>query len=93
MTIDDDRVLTFEEKPKTEGGWINGGFFLLSPSVGDLITTTLPSGSTSLCRCWRQMTNCARYFHHGFWQPMDTLRDDTLLEEDWASGTAKWKVW
>ena len=92
ITIEDDRVLSFQEKPSDDGGWINGGFFLLSPSVGDLI-----SGDDTV---WERepMETLARtgqlraYVHHGFWHPMDTLRDRSFLEEQWATGKAKWKL-
>jgi len=86
-------VRRFEEKPIGEGGFINGGFFVLSPKVIDYI-----SGDSVL---WEKepMEKLARegqigaYEHLGFWQPMDTLRDKTLLEELWAAGRAPWKVW
>jgi glucose-1-phosphate cytidylyltransferase len=92
ITIEGERVLSFQEKPADESGWINGGFFLLSPCVGDLI-----SGDDTI---WERepMETLARtdqlraYVHHGFWHPMDTLRDRTFLEEQWANGKAKWKL-
>ena len=93
LAVDDDRVLSFEEKPKTEGGWINGGFFLLSPSVGDLIVDDATIWEHAPLQMLAANDHLRAYFHHGFWQPMDTLRDQSLLEELWASGTAKWKVW
>lgn len=86
-------VLSFQEKPQGDGGWINGGFFVLSPKVLDYI-----EGDHTL---WERepMENLARdgqmsaFFHEGFWQPMDTLRDKTLLESLWESGKAPWKCW
>jgi len=93
LTLDDERVLSFEEKPKTEGGWINGGFFLLSPSVGDQIIDDATIWEREPLQTLAANDQLRAYFHHGFWQPMDTLRDRTLLDEAWASGTAKWKVW
>jgi glucose-1-phosphate cytidylyltransferase len=86
-------VLSFQEKPQGEGGWINGGFFVLSPKVMDYI-----EGDTTL---WERepLDNLAStgqlsaYLHSGFWQPMDTLRDKNHLEELWASGKAPWKKW
>ena len=83
----------FQEKPQGDGGWVNGGFFVLEPSVLDHI-----EGDHTL---WEQepLASLARdghlsaYKHHGFWQPMDTLRDRNHLEELWASGKAPWKVW
>ena len=93
LAIEDDRVLTFQEKPEDDGGWVNGGFFLLSPSVGDLIAddTTVweegPMGSLA------QGDDLRAYVHRGFWHPMDTMRDRSFLEQQWASGDAKWKTW
>jgi glucose-1-phosphate cytidylyltransferase len=92
IEIENDRVLSFREKPSDDGGWINGGFFLLSSAVGDLI-----SGDDTI---WERepMETLARngqlraYVHHGFWHPMDTLRDRTFLEEQWVNGKAKWKM-
>ncbi len=86
-------VRAFHEKPTGDGGWVNGGFFVLEPSVLDRI-----EGDYSV---WEQepLISIARdgqlaaYKHHGFWQPMDTLRDRVYLEELWASGNAPWKVW
>jgi len=83
----------FQEKPQGDGGWINGGFFVLEPAVFDLIE----GDSTT----WEQepMLQLAAdgqlqaYQHRGFWQPMDTLRDRVQLEELWASGKAPWKLW
>lgn len=93
VTIEGDRVIDFEEKPQDEGGWINGGFFLLSPSVGELI-----SGDSTI---WERdpmqqlvRTNELRaYVHHGFWHPMDSLRDRNFLRDEWTSGRAKWRIW
>ncbi len=87
------QVLAFKEKPRGDGSWINGGFFVLSPKALDYI-----QGDETL---WEQepMQNLARdgqmsvYFHNDFWQPMDTLREKTLLEDLWQSGKAPWKVW
>ena len=88
-----DRVTGFQEKPLGDGGWINGGFFVLSPKVGRYI-----DGDSSV---WERepMERLAAdgqlgvYFHDGFWQPMDTLRDKNQLEGLWNSGKAPWKIW
>jgi glucose-1-phosphate cytidylyltransferase len=93
MTINNNRVLTFEEKPKTEGGWINGGFFLFSPRIANLLTDDATILEHEPLQKLAQNDQLRAYFHHGFWQPMDTLRDRQSLEEEWARGTAKWKVW
>jgi glucose-1-phosphate cytidylyltransferase len=93
LTLDGEAVTGFQEKPEDEGGWINGGFFLLSPRVADRI----PGDAT----IWERepMESLARddqlraFLHQGFWQPMDTLRDKNILEERWSSGQADWKTW
>jgi glucose-1-phosphate cytidylyltransferase len=93
LDLDGTQVKNFVEKPSGEGGWINGGFFVLSPKVFDLI-----DGDETL---WEKapLENLARagqlhvYKHAGFWQPMDTLRDKNHLEELWVTGKAPWKVW
>jgi glucose-1-phosphate cytidylyltransferase len=87
------RVTGFQEKPRGDGGWINGGFFVLSPRIGDYI-----DGDSSI---WERepMTNLATdgelsvFFHHGFWHPMDTLRDKRYLEDLWSNNRAPWKTW
>jgi glucose-1-phosphate cytidylyltransferase len=94
MEIDDRcQVRSFHEKPIDEGGWINGGFFLLSPKVLDLIaddSTVWERDPLEKLAAGRELR---AFYHEGFWQPMDTLRDKNLLEEHWASGKAEWKVW
>jgi glucose-1-phosphate cytidylyltransferase len=93
MQMEEYRVTHFQEKPKGDGSWINGGFFVLSPKVVDFI-----DGDNSI---WERepLENLAAegqlsaYLHDGFWQPMDTLRDKIHLEELWASGKAPWKTW
>jgi len=93
LNLQGDTVTSFEEKPHGDGAWINGGFFVLSPKVVDLI-----EGDSTI---WERdpMERLARdgqltaYLHAGFWQPMDTLRDKNHLEELWRSGNAPWKTW
>ena len=93
LALREDRVDHFEEKPQGDGGWINGGFFVLEPSVIDLI-----DGDACI---WEQaplmqLSNSGQltaYLHNGFWQPMDTLRDKNKLDELWHSGRALWRVW
>jgi glucose-1-phosphate cytidylyltransferase len=85
--------LGFQEKPVGDGGWINGGFFVCSPKVGEYI-----DGDSTV---WERepLENIAKdgqlsvYFHSGFWQPMDTVRDMRHLEDLWATGQAPWKNW
>lgn len=93
LELEGTSVNKFLEKPHGEGGWINGGFFVLSPKVIDLINGDDSIWEKSPLESLANTQNLQAYLHHGFWQPMDTLRDKTLLEELWASGKAPWKVW
>jgi glucose-1-phosphate cytidylyltransferase len=94
LDIENNQVQTFREKEVGEGGWVNGGFFVLSPKVLDFI----PDDPAIM---WErepleQLTaqgELNAYRHHGYWQPMDTLRDKQLLDELWTSGRAPWKTW
>jgi glucose-1-phosphate cytidylyltransferase len=88
----DGKVVLFREKPKSEGGYINGGFFVLSPKVIDLIDGDQTVWEREPLEKLVQLGQLAAYSHDGFWQPMDTLRDKNYLEELWNSGTAPWKV-
>lgn len=92
LNLDGQKINSFQEKPQGDGAWINGGYFVLSPKVIDYIdddSTTWEKGP---------MENLAKdgqldaFFHHGFWQPMDTLRDKIHLEEMWQKGNAPWKT-
>jgi len=93
LDIHNNQVMSFKEKPKGDGAMINGGFFVLSPKVLSHI-----KGDQTV---WEQepLTKLAdddqlmAFEHHGFWQPMDTLRDKHLLEELWSRGKAPWKKW
>lgn len=93
IAIEEDRVVNFQEKPIHDGGWINGGFFLLAPSIGDLIQGDNTIWEREPMESLAQTDHLRAYIHHGFWHPMDTLRDRTFLEEQWAQGSAKWKIW
>jgi len=93
MEIDGNAVLHFLEKPKGGEGWINGGYFVLEPGVLDLISGDETYWEKSPMETLAQQTELQAYRHHGFWQPMDTMRDKTLLESLWVSGKAPWKVW
>ena len=88
-----DQVIGFVEKPRGDGGVINGGFFVLSPKVIDFIEGDQTSWEneplTQLARQGQMMA----FEHQGFWQAMDTLREKTHLEELWVSGKAPWKIW
>jgi len=89
----DNRVMTFKEKPKGDGGMVNGGFFVLSPKVIDLIDGDSTIWERDPLERLAEGAQLVAYQHHGFWQPMDTLRDKMHLEELWQSGNAPWKVW
>jgi len=86
-------VASFEEKPHGDDAWINGGFFVLSPKVIDLIDDDSTLWERGPMEKLAEDGELAAYLHPGFWQPMDTLRDKTYLEELWQSGKAPWKVW
>lgn len=90
---DDLRVTSFREKPKGDGGLINGGFFVLSPKVIDFIDGDQTLWEREPLEALAAAGQLKAYQHHGFWQPMDTLRDKNLLEELWSSGAAPWKKW
>lgn len=89
----DSLVRNFKEKPSGDGGMINGGFFVLSPRVFDCIEGDRTIWEREPLETLAERGQLAAYTHDGFWQPMDTLRDKTHLEELWASGDAPWKVW
>jgi glucose-1-phosphate cytidylyltransferase len=86
-------VTRFTEKPRGDGGMINGGYFILSPRVLDLIDGDDTAWEVAPLTRLAAMNQMMAFEHRGFWQPMDTLRDKVLLEELWTSGKAPWKVW
>ena len=88
-----DQVTGFLEKPRGDGGVINGGFFVLSPKVLDYIDGDQSSWEAAPLTKLAQIGEMMAFEHQGFWQPMDTLRDKNHLEELWASGKAPWKNW
>lgn len=87
------RVESFREKPAGNGSWINGGFFVLEPSVVEHIKGDASTWERAPMESLAAEGQLAAFHHRGFWQPMDTLREKNLLEELWASGKAPWKVW
>lgn len=93
LGLDGDRVTAFEEKPYGDGGWINGGFFVLSPRTIDTIEGDDTPWERRPLETLADEGSLVAYRHRGFWQAMDTLRDKNQLEELWASGRAPWKVW
>ena len=86
-------MLNFMEKPRGDGALINGGFFVLSPSVISEIDGDLTSWENAPLKRLSAKGELMAYEHAGFWQPMDTLREKNLLETLWANGRAPWKVW
>ena len=87
------KVKSFQEKPRGDGGLIKGGFFVLSPSVMDYIDGDSCIWERAPLESLAREGQLSAFEHEGFWQPMDTLRDKTHLEELWQSGQAPWKVW
>ena len=87
------RVNSFVEKPRGDGGLINGGFFVLSPKCLNLIKNDQSSWEETPLTKLATDGELMAFEHHGFWQPMDTLRDKNLLEDLWGSGNAPWKIW
>lgn len=90
---DENRVTSFQEKPVGDGFWINGGFFVLDPSIISRIPDDGTLFEKGPLESLAHDGELIAYKHHGFWQPMDTLRDRVHLEELWKSGTAPWKTW
>lgn len=93
LNIDQHKITSFQEKPHGDGGWINGGFFVLSPKVIDYIDGDDTTWEREPMERLAKDGQMSAYMHEGFWQPMDTLRDKNHLEELWASGKAPWKTW
>lgn len=93
IELDGTKVIGFTEKPRGDGGWINGGFFVLNPEAIDYVEGDSSSWEGDILRKIAADGELQTYFHHGFWQPMDTLRDKNQLEEMWQTDLAPWKVW
>jgi glucose-1-phosphate cytidylyltransferase len=93
LHLHDDRVVGFHEKPAGDGAWVNGGFFVVEPSVLDRIVRDDTVWERGPLESLAHEEKLAAYKHTGFWHPMDTLRDKVVLEELWASGEAPWKSW
>lgn len=87
------RVVSFEEKPHGDGGWINGGFFVIEPKAIDYVSDDNTVWERLPMEALAREGQLEAWFHDGFWQPMDTMRDKNHLEELWSSGSAPWKVW
>ncbi len=93
LNIQGELVADVREKPVGDGGWINCGFFVLSPRVGEYITNDTTVWEKEPMERLAEERQLGVVFHRGFWQPMDTLRDKLHLEELWERGEAKWKIW
>jgi len=93
LNLQGDHVTSFEEKPHGDGGWVNGGFFVLSPKVIDFIDGDKTVWERGPMEKLARENQLSAYLHSGFWQPMDTMRDKNHLEELWQSGKAPWKIW
>ena len=93
LTIEDSKVAFFREKPEGDGAMINGGFFVLSPAVFDLLKDDSTVWEREPLEALAMRGELAAYQHKGFWLPVDTLRDKNHLEELWCEGNAPWKIW
>jgi glucose-1-phosphate cytidylyltransferase len=93
LQMQGEKVTGFAEKPRGDGGLINGGFFVLSPECLKLIVDDRSSWEGEPLTRLAADDQLRAFEHKGFWQPMDTLREKNMLEELWASGSAPWKVW
>jgi len=87
------QIVEFTEKPQTGEGWINGGFFVLEPGVLDFIAGDQTIWEREPLEALAREGELMAFYHEGFWQPMDTLREKLLLEKLWSSGRAPWRVW
>ncbi|HEX6309669.1 MAG TPA: glucose-1-phosphate cytidylyltransferase [Longimicrobiales bacterium] len=93
LTLNGDMVANFSEKPQTDEGWINGGYFVFEPAIFDYIGGDDTILEREPLERLAQDEQLIAFRHEGFWQPMDTLREKQLLETLWASGKAPWKTW
>jgi glucose-1-phosphate cytidylyltransferase len=93
LTTQEQKVVGFREKPEGDGGWVNGGFFVLSPLVLDYIDGDETAWEGAPIERLARERQLSAFLHRGFWLPMDHLRDKQHLESLWASGKAPWKVW
>ena len=93
LDMEGERVQSFEEKPRGDGGWTNGGFFVLSPGIGRYLAGPRTVWEQAPMRELAREGELGAYRHEGFWQAMDTLRDRNHLEELWQSGSAPWRTW
>ena len=90
---DQNKVLSFREKPKGDGAWINGGFFVMEPETIEYIEDDTTVWEAGPMEKLAKEGRLAAYRHYGYWQNMDSLRDKNVLEELWQSGNPPWKIW
>jgi glucose-1-phosphate cytidylyltransferase len=93
LKLKGNNIESFIEKPQGDGGWINGGFFILKSEVLDYISSDATLWEQEPLQTLARQGELQAFFHSGFWQPMDTLRDKGHLENLWTSGDAPWKTW
>jgi glucose-1-phosphate cytidylyltransferase len=93
VTVERSRVTNFHEKPRGDGGWINGGFFVLEPAVLDYIEGDQTSWELEPLARLASEDQLSAYTHGDFWMPMDTMREKLVLDRLWDSGQAPWKTW
>jgi len=93
LSKDQNKIFTFREKPKGDGAWVNGGFFVLEPGVMDYIANDMAVWEQEPLQNLARDGELAAYRHDGFWQSMDSLRDKMVLEELCRSGKPPWKIW
>ncbi len=93
LELEGDSVRAFEEKPRGDGGWTNGGFFVLSPGIGRYVDGDATVWEQEPVHRLSSAGQLSCFRHEGFWQAMDTLRDRTQLQQLWDSGEAPWKMW
>ena len=93
LNVEKNRISKFEEKPHGDESWISSGFFVLSRKVFDYIDDDNTSWEKEPMETLANEGNLSAYVHRGFWQPIDTLRDNQLLEKLWSTGNPPWKVW
>ncbi len=93
LELEEDKILSFKEKPDGDGSWINGGFFVLSPKVIDYIDDDQTIWERDPMERIASNDQMRAFFHKNFWQPMDTLRDKNNLEELWRTNSAPWRLW
>jgi glucose-1-phosphate cytidylyltransferase len=93
LQLEKNTVRSFMEKPAGDSSWINGGFFILEPETINLISDDNTAWEDYPLRQLAKISQLGAYKHHGFWRPMDTLRDKTVLEEMWEKNEAPWRTW